>query len=153
MSKISLVMNKPELFHKNSYWCLIHYKGFSTPWSIWDQQVFYTTILADFLVYPSPTSLDSPVIKTPGSLDSTVVNTLGSLDSTVVNTTPWWWIHHSFFTYTNNSRNIRQKLIFCVGVSNGTRRNCLVKKNEDEKSLVSLSLWIFHIRSSLDLFS
>ncbi len=67
---------------------------------------------------------DSPMMNTPGSLDSLTVNTPESITS------------------SNNSSNIRKNSKSFLGVFNGTRRRCLMKKTRVKKSRNTLPLII-----------
>jgi hypothetical protein len=71
-------------------------------------------------------------------------------------TTPWWWIHRESWlpsskyteesiTKSNNSSNIRKNSKSFLGVSNWTRRRCLMNKTRVKKSRDTVPL-ISHCR-------
>ncbi len=78
-------------------------------------------------------SLNSPVVNTPGCLNYSVMNMLGSHNSPVVNTqgsldSPGGEYTGESIKNMNISSNIRKNSNSFLGVYNGTRRSCLIKK-------------------------
>jgi hypothetical protein len=86
-------------------------------------------IFVESLVYSLLESLDSPKVNTLGSHNSMIVNTRGSLDSPVKDKPV------SQLRNIKNSMDIRQNLKSFLGISNRTRRSCLMKKEKSRDTI------------------
>ncbi len=105
----------------------IHYRWVLTPWSIWHQHVFFSS-----QSWSTPQYIYHWGVKT----------SLWWIHRGATN--PHWGIHWSHSSLVvnkpgsrlrvrKNSTNIRENYKSFLGIPNGTRRSCLMKKNRDEK--------------------